>query len=40
MKTEPVHGRLADHLSIGILTSAFPVPLLDEVVLARWTAPR
>ncbi|WP_433376379.1 transposase domain-containing protein [Streptosporangium sp. CA-115845] len=38
MKTEPVHGRLADHLSIGILTSAFPVPLLDEVVLASGCA--
>ncbi|MFI6454711.1 transposase domain-containing protein [Streptosporangium amethystogenes] len=38
MKTEPVNGRLADHLAIGILTSAFPVPLLDEVVLASGCA--
>ncbi|MEU4831679.1 transposase domain-containing protein [Streptosporangium sp. NPDC023615] len=40
MKTEPVDGRLADHLSIALLTSAFPVPLLDEVILISGCADR
>ncbi|GAA2900464.1 hypothetical protein GCM10010517_66090 [Streptosporangium fragile] len=40
MKTEPGDGRLADHLSIGILISAFPAPLLDEVVQITGCADR
>ncbi|MGC5011321.1 transposase domain-containing protein [Streptosporangium sp. DT93] len=40
MKTEPVDGRLADHLSIALLTSAFPVPLLDEVIRISGCADR